>query len=87
MDIVVLVCSIIAAVTGVASLIVAILTRKDGKRSLLKQIEKKEHQINEIESSLFRRFGANYSARGPVNSLEEKKRKLQSEVDYLNKLL
>lgn len=87
MDIVVLVCSIIAAVTGVASLIVAILTRKDGKRSLLRQIEKKEHQINEFESSLFRRFGANYSGRGPINSLEEKKRKLQSEVDYLNKLL
>lgn len=87
MDIVVLVCSIIAAVTGVASLIVAILTRNDGKRSLFKQIEKKEHQINEINNSLFRRFGADYSSRGPINSLEEKKRKLQSEVVYLKKLL
>jgi len=86
-DLVVLVCSIIAAVTGVASLIVAILTRKDCKRSLFKQIEKKEHQINEIDNRLFRQFGANYSCRGPINSLEEKKRKLQSEVDYLNKLL
>lgn len=87
MDIVVLVCSIIAAATGVASLIVAILTRKDGKRNLLRQIDKKEHQINGIDNSLFRRFGADYYSRGPIYPLEEKKRKLQSEVDYLKKLL
>ena len=87
MDIVILVCSIIAAITGVASLIVSILTRKDSKRSLLKQIEKKEHKINEIDNSLFRVFGASYSGIGPINSLEEKKSYLQSEVDYLKKLL
>lgn len=87
MDIVVLVCSIIAAVTGVASLIVAILTRKDGKRNLLKQIEKKERNINEIDNYLFRKFGASYSGRGPINTLEDKKRQLKSEADYLKKLL
>lgn len=87
MDIVVLVCSIIAAVTGVASLIVAILSRKDGKRSLLRQIDRREREINEIDNRIFRLYGPNYSSRGPINSLEAKKRKLQSEVGYLNKLL
>lgn len=87
MDIVVLVCSIIAAVTGVASLIVAILTRKDGKRSLLRQFDRKEREINEIDNRIFRLYGPDYSGRGPINSFEAKKRKLQSEVDYLNKLL
>ena len=87
MDIVVLVCSIIAAVTGVASLIVAILTRKDGKRSLLRQIDRKEREINEIDNRIFRLYGPDYSGSGPINSFEAKKRKLQSEVDYLNKLL
>lgn len=87
MDVVVLVCSIIAAITGVASLIVAILTRKDSKRSLLKQIDKREREISDIDNCLFRRFGPDYSGRGFINPLEEKKRKLQSEVDYLNKLL
>lgn len=87
MDIVVLVCSIIAAVTGVASLIVAILTRKDSKRSLLKQIDKKERKKIEIERRLNNIYGPCYSSRGPIHPLEAKKQKLQSEVDYLNKLL
>lgn len=86
MDIVVLVCSIIAAVTGVASLIVAILTRKDGKRSLLRQIDRKEREINKIDNRIFRLYGSGYSGRGPINSFEAKKRELQSESDYLNKL-
>lgn len=87
MDIVVLVCSVIAAVTGVASLIVAILTRKDGKRSLLKQIDKREREISDIDNRLFLRFGSDYSGRGPINPLEEKKRKLQSEINYRKRLL
>ncbi len=86
MDIVVLVCSIIAAVTGVASLIVAILTRHDSKRSLLKQIEKKEHKINKIENQLFLQRRSNFGGWGD-GELKMKQDKLQSEVDYLKKLL
>ncbi len=86
MDIVVLVCSIIAAITGVASLIVAILTRHDSKRSLLKQIEKKEHKINKIENQLFLQRRSNFGGWGD-GELKMKQDKLQSEVDYLKKLL
>lgn len=86
MDIVVLVCSIIAAITGVASLIVAILTRHDSKRSLLKQIEKKEYRINKIENQLFLQRRSNIWGWGD-GELKMKQNKLQSEVDYLKKLL
>lgn len=86
MDIIVLVCSIIAAITGVASLIVAILTRHDSKRSLLKQIEKKEHKINKIENQLFLQRRSNFGGWGD-GELKMKQDKLQSEVDYLKKLL
>lgn len=86
MDIVVLVCSIIAAITGVASLIVAILTRHDSKRSLLKQIEKKEYRINKIENQLFLQRRSNIWGWGD-GELKVKQDKLQSEIDYLKKLL
>ncbi|MDE6556269.1 MAG: hypothetical protein K2K55_04825 [Duncaniella sp.] len=82
-----IICSIIAAITGAASLIIAILTRRDSKRNLVKQIEKKDRQINEFDNRLFRQFGASYSGRGSINPLEEKKRRLQSEIDYLKKML
>ena len=86
MDIAVLVCSIIAAVTGVASLIVAILTRHDSKRYLLKQIEKKEHKINKIENQLFLQERSNFGSWGD-GELKMKQDKLQSEIDYLKRLL
>ncbi len=86
MDIAVLVCSIIAAVTGVASLIVAILTRHDSKRSLLKQIEKKEHEINRIENQLFLQ-GRSSLWGWSDGDLKVKQDKLQSEINYLKRLL
>ena len=86
MDMVVLVCSIIAAATGVVSLIVAILTWHDSKRSLLKQIEKKEHKINKIENQLFLQRRSNSWGWGD-GELKMKQDKLQSEIDYLKRLL
>ncbi len=86
MDITVLVCSIIAAVTGVASLIVAILTRLDSKRCLLKQIEKKERKINRIENHLFLQRRSNFWGWSD-GDLKVKQDKLQSEIDYLKRLL
>lgn len=86
MDFVVLVCSIIAAITGVASLIVAILTRHDSKRCLLKQIEKKEYRINKIENQLFLQRRSNIWVWGD-GELKMKQDKLQSEIDYLKRLL
>lgn len=87
MDILTLVCSIVAAITGIVSLYIAVLTRKDSKRNLIDEITKKKGQIQDIDNQLFRSFGASYSGSGPMNSLEIHKRELQSEVDYLKQLL
>lgn len=86
MDTVGIICSIIAAVTGVASLIVAILTRHDSKRNLLKQIEKKEHKINKIENQLFQQRRSNFWGLCD-GELKMKQDKLRSEIDYLKRLL
>ena len=86
MDTVGIICSIIAAVTGVASLIVAILTRHDSKRNLLKQIEKKEHKINKIENQLFLQRRSNFWGLCD-GELKMKQDKLWSEIDYLKRLL
>ncbi len=87
MDIAGTICSIIAAFTGIITVIFSYLMWRDNKRNLLKKIEKKERKINEINKCLFRTFGPDYSGRGSISSLEAKKHKLQSGSDYLNKLL
>ena len=86
MDTIGIISSIIAAITGVASLIIAIHTRRDSKRSLLKQIEKKKHMINKIEDQLFLQRRSNFWGYGD-GELKIKQDKLQSEIDYLKRLL
>ena len=86
MDTIGIISSIIAAITGVASLIIAIHTRRDSKRSLLKQIEKKNHMINKIEDQLFLQRRSNFWGYGD-GELKIKQDKLQSEIDYLKRLL
>lgn len=83
MDIAVLVCSIIAAMGTVFSF----LMWRDSKRNILKKIEKKDNKINKIQTMLNNKYGFWYSERGPLDPLEIKKRKLQSEVERLKKLL
>lgn len=79
--------SIIAAVTGIVTVLFSWSTWHDSKRNILKRIDKKERKIAEINRRLFSKYGASYSRRGYIDSLEAKKQKLQSEVDYLKKLL
>lgn len=86
MDTIGIISSIIAAITGVASLIIAIHTRRDSKRSLLKQIEKKKHKINKIEDQLFLQRRYNFWGYGD-GELKIKQDKLRSEIDYLKRLL
>jgi len=87
MDTVGIICSIIAAFASIITVIFSYLMWRDSKRNLFKQIEKRERMINEIDNRLFRQFGASYSGRGPINTLENKKRRLKSEANYLKKLL
>lgn len=80
-------CSIIAAFASIVTVIFSYLMWRDSKRNLFKQIDKRKREISQIDNSLFRRYGPDYSGRGPINPLEEKKRKLQSEINYRKRLL
>ena len=86
MNITTFICSIVAAITGVLSLIISALSRKDSKRCLLKQIEKKERKINKIEHQLLLQRRSDFLDWSD-SKLKMKQDKLQSEIDYLKKLL
>ena len=77
--------SIIAAIAAVVSAVLSYNTLRYSKRNILKKLDKKQQQLSDIE--IAKRYGLNYSPRGPINSLETKKRELQSEIENLQKLL
>ncbi|WP_289773243.1 hypothetical protein [uncultured Duncaniella sp.] len=86
MDTVGIICSIIAAFAGIITVIFSYLMWRDSKRNILKQIEKKHHKINQIENQLFLQRRSNFWGWGD-GELKMKQDKLQSEIDYLKRLL
>lgn len=86
MDTVGIICSIIAAFAGIITVIFSYLMWRDSKRNILKQIEKKHHKINQIEDQLFLQRRSNFWGYGD-GELKIKQDKLQSEIDYLKRLL
>ena len=86
MDTVGIICSIIAAFAGIITVIFSYLMWRDSKRNILKQIEKKHHKINQIENLLFLQRRSNFLGWGD-GELKMKQDKLQSEIDYLKRLL
>lgn len=86
MDTVGIICSIIAAFAGIITVIFSYLMWRDSKRNILKQIEKKHHKINQIENQLFLQRRSNFWSWGD-GELKMKQDKLQSEIDYLKRLL
>lgn len=86
MDTVGIICSIIAAFAGIITVIFSYLMWRDSKRNILKQIEKKHHKINQIENQLFLQRRSNFWGWSD-GDLKMKQDKLQSEIDYLKRLL
>lgn len=86
MDTVGIICSIIAALAGIITVIFSYLMWRDSKRNILKRIEKKHHKINQIENQLFLQRRSNFWGWGD-GELKMKQDKLQSEIDYLKRLL
>lgn len=86
MDTVGIICSIIAAFAGIITVIFSYLMWLDSKRNILKHIEKKHHQINQIENQLFLQRRSYFWGWGD-GELKMKQDKLQSEIDYLKRLL
>lgn len=83
MDIAILICSIIAAFGSIFSY----LMWRDSRRCILKRIEKRERKIKEIQNYLYRKYKQDYSMCAPSDPLYVKMGKLQSDVNYLKKLL
>lgn len=76
--------SIIAAITGIVAMITGIIAIRNSKGNVIKRIERKQRQIQEIDNQFYRVFGlnANPSMHSPT---WEKKRKLEKEIEELRK--
>ncbi len=75
--------SVIAAIAAVLTLVVTI---RNTKASILRRIDCKEQQIHEIENYLIRKYGLNRRS-NVITPLDEKKHRLQSEIDELRRRL
>lgn len=75
--------SVIAAIAAVLTLVVTI---RNTKASILKRIDSKERYIQEIENYQCRKYGLNRGT-NVITPLDEKKHKLQSEINELRRRL
>ena len=76
--------SVIAAVAAIATLCFSVRTSKG---NILKRIDRKEQQIREIDHKLNLRYGLNRGSGGPITPLDEKRRRLQEEINELRRKL
>lgn len=79
-----IIASVIAAVAAIATFYFSVRTSKG---NILKRIDRKEQQIREIDHKLTLRHGLNRSTGGPITPLDEKRRKLQEEINELRRKL
>lgn len=84
MELVGIITSIIAAI---AAIIALWYTIGASKGSILKRIDRKERQIQDIDNQLVRRYGLNRGSGGFITPLDEKKAKLQAEIAELRRRL
>ena len=75
--------SVIAAIAAVLSLFVTI---RNTKASINRRIDRKKRQILEIENFQCRMYGLNRKS-NVITPLDEKKNKLQSEINELQRRL
>ena len=80
MELIGIIASVIAAVAAIASLCFSVLTSKG---YLLKRINHKEEQIRKIDHMLYIKNGYKHISGGPITPLDEKRRKLEDEINEL----
>ena len=76
--------SIIAAITGIVAMITGIIAIRNSKGNVIKRIERKERQIQEIENQFARTYGLNANVRHHYPTIH-KIESLQYEIDELRK--
>ena len=76
--------SIIAAITGIVAMITGIVAIRNSKGSVIKRIERKQREIQELETQFAKTYGlnANMNMHYPTSA---KKRKLEEEIEELRK--
>lgn len=76
--------SVVAAIAALATLWFSVRTSKG---SMLKRMDKKEAQIRRIDDQQIRMYGLNGRFPNVITLLDEKRRKLQYEIDKLKRTL
>ena len=84
MEMVGILSSVVAAIAALATLWFSLRTSKG---SMLRRIDKKEAQIRKIEDQQIRMYGLNGRSHNVITPLDEKRNKLQSEINELKRKL
>ncbi len=76
--------SIIAAITGIVAMITGIIAIRNSKGNVIKQIERKQRKIQDLDNQFVRTYGtnANMSMHYPFWA---KRDKLEAEINELRK--
>lgn len=75
--------SVVAAIAAVLTLVVII---RNTKASILRRIDSKERHVQDIENYQCRKYGLNRRS-NVITPLDEKKHRLQSEINELRRRL
>ena len=78
--------SIIAAITGIVAMITGIIAIRNSKGNVIKRIEKKQRQIQDLNTHVARTYGLNANM-GMHYPASAKKRKLEEEIEELRKMI
>ena len=70
----------------IAAVLTLVVTIRNTKASILKRIDSKERYVQEIENDLCRKYGLNRRS-NVITPLDEKKHRLQSEINELRRRL
>ena len=84
MEMIGIISSIVAAIAALATLWFSLRTSKGG---ILRRIDKKEAQIRKIDEQQIRMYGLNGRSRNVITPLDEKRKRLQSEINELKRLI
>ena len=84
MELVGIISSVVAAIAAIVAVCFAVRTSKG---NIHRRIDKKEAQIRRIDDQMIRKYGINGRRYNVITPLDEKRRRLQSEISELQRML
>ena len=79
--------TISSVVAAIAAIIAAIVTVRASKGNILRRIDKKEAQIRRIDNQMIQRYGLRGRFPKVITPLDEKRARLQNEIEELRRRL